>query len=219
MSGFKNAKQQRRSREHYSAPDSVDRAMSRSVAIPERSTFPPVAQWVFQKPSPESKTVSVSYESKPIEVTIEAVAPFDLSSFGETDSIRQTLTLRLPAMWGEMVECMEACLLDAVHREAPRFFEKDMTFAQVEEAYKSISKRTAEYPRNLRVKVNTRGLQATRYWDEAKNLVAAPEHHAGLAFSARVTLRGLWFVNNSWGLVCECSDLKVIEAEVVECPF
>jgi hypothetical protein len=206
-----------------SASDSVDRVMeharSRSPTNPERSTIPPVAQWVFQKNSPEAKTVSISYLKKPIELTIDAVAPFDLSSFGVEDCIRKTLTLRLPALWGERFECMEACLLDVVHREAPRFFGVAMTYDQVADAYKTVTAKTDEYPRNLRVKVNTRGLQATRYWDAAKNVVAAPEHHAGLMFQARVTLRALWFVNDAWGIVTECTDLKVVEVEAAECPF
>jgi hypothetical protein len=222
MGGVKNAELEGRSRDHRFAPDSVDRAMeharSRSPPAPERSVLPPVAQWVFQKTSQEGKTMAISYGGKPIEFTVEAVSPFDLSSFG-VDSIRKSLTLRLPPHWGERFECLEACLLDAVHREAPRFLGSDFTFDQVAEAYKPVSKRTGDYPRNLRVKVNTRGLQATRYWDAAKNPVEAPEHHAGLIFSARVTLRSLWFVNDTWGLVAECTDLKVLEAEAAECPF
>jgi hypothetical protein len=38
-------------------------------------------------------------------------------------------------------------------------------------------------------------------------------------FQARVTLRALWFVNDAWGIVTECTDLKVVEVEAAECPF
>ena len=114
---------------------------------------------------------------------------------------------------------MEACLLDVVQREAPRFLGSQHTFEQVSEAYKPVTKKTGEYPRNLRVKVNTLGLQATRYWDIAKNRVKPPEKHAGMIFSARVTLRSLWFVNDTWGLVAECTDLMATEEEAAECPF
>jgi hypothetical protein len=180
--------------------------------------MPPVAQWTFERTSQEGKTMAISYEGKPIVLTIEASSSFELSSFS-AESSRKSLTLRLPPFWGERFECMEACLLDAVQKEAPRFLGSALTFEQVSEAYKPVTKKTGEYPRNLRVKVNTMGLQATRYWDIAKNRVKPPETHAGMLFSARVTLRSLWFANDTWGLVAECTDLMATEEEAAECPF
>ncbi len=218
MGMAKKAEAASRSTDHRFAPDSMDRARSRSPPAQERSGLPPVAQWVFQKTSQEGKTMAISYDGKPIEFTVEAASPFELSSFA-VDSIRKSLTLRLPPHWGERFECLEACLLDVVQRESPRFLGSAFTFEQVSEAYKPVTKKTGDYPRNLRVKVNTLGLQATRYWDAAKNRVKAPEQHAGLIFSARVTLRSLWFANDTWGLVAECTDLKVVEEAAAECPF
>ncbi len=162
--------------------------------------------------------MAISYEGKPIVLTIEASSPFELSSFA-AESSRKSLTLRLPQYWGERFECMEACLLDVVQREAPRFLGSAHTFEQVSEAYKSVTKKSETNPTNLRVKVDTLGLQATRYWDTAKTRVKPPETHAGLLFSARVTLRSLWFANDTFGLVAECTDLPVVEEAAAECPF
>ncbi len=129
------------------------RARSRSPAR-VMPGMPPVAQWTFQRTSQEGKTMAISYDGKPIELTIEAASPFDLSSFA-AESSRKSLTLRLPTHWGERFECMEACLLDVVQREAPRFLGSALTFEQVSEAYKPLTNKPGETPGTLRAKLTT----------------------------------------------------------------
>ena len=85
--------------------------------------------------------------------------------------------------------------------------------------YKPVTKKTGDYPRHLRVKVNTTGLQAARYWDQAKKRISALEDHAGLLFTAKVAIRALWFADDAWGLVVEATDLMLQEEISVECPF
>ncbi len=82
-----------------------------------------------------------------------------------------------------------------------------------------VTKKNAEYPRHLRVKVNTTGLQSVHYWDKDKKRVNPPQDHTGLLFTAKVWLRSLWFAEDAWGLVADSSDLMILEEVTSECPF
>jgi len=204
------------SADHRSAPDAMDR--SRSTAARVQKCLPPVKEWTFEKTSREGRTWAITHGGRPIELTMEAVySPFDLSSFNE--NTRKTLTLRLPKEWDGPFDCMEACLLHEVQEQSGRFFGSAQTPEQVSEAYKAVTKKNADYPRHLKVKVNTTGIQAVRYWDKEKKRVNPPEDHTGVLFTAKVVLRSLWFAEDAWGLVADASDLMLQEEVTAECPF
>ena len=213
MGGAK--KENSRSTDHRSAPDAMDR--SRSPAS-HGAKIPAVKAWSFEKTSREGRTWAISHGGKPIYLTLENVfSPFDLSSFNENS--RKTLTLRLPKEWDEPFDCMEAALQHEVQEQISRFFASPQTAEQVSEAYKYVSKRNDAYPRHLKVKVNTTGFQAVRYWDADKQRIDALETHAGVLFTAKVLLRSLWFADDAWGLVCDGVDLMVQGEVAAECPF
>jgi hypothetical protein len=129
------------------------------------------------------------------------------------------MTLRLSNEWDGPIECMEACLRAEVGQQAARFFETPLTPEQVEEMYSPVSKKSNDYPRNLRCKVNTNGMTATRYWATDKTRMKAPETHANTRWTARVVLNGIWFSGDKWGLVIDATDLMLAEEVVVDCPF
>ena len=214
--GFaKRAAENSLSTDHRSAPDAMDR--SRSPA-PRDAKLPAVKAWSFEKTSREGRTWAISHGGKPIYLTLENVfSPFDLSSFNENS--RKTLTLRLPKEWDGPFDCMEAALQHEVQEQISRFFASPQTAEQVSDAYKLITKKNADYPRHLKVKVNTTGLQSVRYWDADKQRIDALETHAGVLFTAKVLLRSLWFADDAWGLVCDATDLMLQGEVAAECPF
>ena len=162
--------------------------------------------------------MAINHGGRPIELTLEAVySPFDLGSFNE--NTRKVLTLRLPKEWDEVFECMEACLLHEVQEQSGRFFGQPQTAEQVSDSFKVVSKKNGEFPRHLKVKVQTSGIASARYWDKDKKRISAPEGHIGLLFTAKVVLRALWFAEDAWGLVAEATDLMIQEEVNVECPF
>jgi hypothetical protein len=204
------------SADHCSAPDAMDR--SRSPAARVQKCIPPVKEWTFEKTSREGRTWAITHGGRPIELTLEAAfSPFNLSSFN--DNTRKTLTLRLSKEWDGPFDCMEAALQYEVQEQNARYFASPQTPEQVADAYKLITKKNADYPRHLRVKVNTTGLQSVRYWDKDKKRVNPPQDHTGLLFIAKVWLRSLWFAEDAWGLVAEASDLMILEEVTSECPF
>ena len=182
------------------------------------ATIAPVKEWRFDQTSLESKVWNISRAGKPIELTIEGLYnPWQLSSLNE--SVRKTLTLRLPKEWDQPFDCMEACLLHEVQERSAEFLGSPQSPEHIAELFKPITKKSGEYPRHLRAKVQTSGAYAVRYWDKDKKPCSAPDDHSGMHFTAKVVLRSLWFSDDAWGLCAECTDLMMQEQVTVACPF
>ena len=217
----KRTESESKSLDYRSAPDFMDK-----LAAP---TIPAVKEWKFDRTSLEGKVWNITRAGKPIVLTIEGMySPFEPSSMNE--SARKTLTLRLPKEWDAPFDCMEACLVHEVQERSHDFLgseteQKAMTTRlspspeHIAESYKAITKKNGEYPRHLRVKVQTSGASAARYWSKDKKRVSTPEDHTGMYFNAQVILRSLWFADDAWGLVAEAPDLMIRDEACAECPF
>ena len=91
--------------------------------------------------------------------------------------------------------------------------------AELSSTYKAITKQNGEYPHHLKVKVNTDGPRAARYWDANKARINPPVNHAGQTFDVKVVIRSVWFLDDAWGLVCDATDFLLQEQMAVDCPF
>ena len=70
------------------------------------------------------------------------------------------------------------------------------------------------------MKLNTSGYHAARFWDLDRKRLEAPAEYSGMAFSAMVRFRALWVGADSWGLVCDATDMQVLaDPASAECPF
>ena len=146
------------------------------------------------------------------------LAPFDASALNGAP--RKTLTLRVPKDWDAPLGDMEDALLGMVCAKSELFFQTKSTMDEIAERYKPITKKMGKYPRNLRAKLNAdQTWNAVRYWNAERIRIDAPAHHAGMTTNAVVRLRAIWVSADAWGLVCDASDLQVLEAPVAECPF
>ena len=200
-----------RAKQHY-----TDSIVGRAEML---TSIPGVESWKFGTSSGEGDVKSFPLSCKGLDLVLSiqgCLAPFDASSLN--DSTRKTLTLNLPSEWDGPLAGMDAALLDVVGAKSEMFFGEKLTPDQIMGRYKAISRKTAEFPRNLRVKLSE-GVRPTRYWDAQRTRVDAPAHHAGMTISAVVHLRGLWTSANAFGLVCDAQDLMILEAPAVECPF
>ena len=209
--GFaKRAESESKSADYRFAPDFMDKLISPNI--------PPVKEWKFDQTSLESKVWNITRAGKPIELHIEGLySPWQLSSLNE--SARKTLTLRLLKEWDAPFDCMESCLLHEVQERSAEFLGSPQSPEHIAELFKPITKKSGEYPRHLRVKVQTSGAYAVRYWDKDKKLCSAPNDHSGMHFTAKVILRSLWFSDDAWGLCAECTDLMIQDQVIVACPF
>jgi hypothetical protein len=116
---------------------------------------------------------------------------------------------------------MEEALIKEVAGHSKVLFCTQQPEDDLRAKYKYITKKTEQYPRNLRVKLNTEGYYATRFWDLERQKTAAPVEYVGLMFSAVVRFRAVWIGAESWGLVCDATDLQVLgdHQPCAVCPF
>ena len=200
----------KRAESESKSPDFMDKLVA--------PTIPAVKEWKFDRTSLEGRVWNITRAGKPIVLTIEGMySPFEPSSMNE--SVRKTLTLRLTKEWDAPFDCMEACLIHEVQERSHEFLGSWQSPEHIAESYKAITKKNGEYPRHLRVKVQTSGTSAVRYWDKDKKRVSTPEDHTGMYFNAQVVLRSLWFADDAWGLVAEAPDLMIQDEVAVACPF
>ena len=199
------------------------RANRRSRSPPGKKEYlPSVKDLRFSPPAGTGgavRTWGMSYKNQPFSVTLPGVlSPFNPSSPIE-DATRLTLTLRLPSGWDSVFDCFENRLLQEMVEKSSDFFGRAMSEEELAEWYKPITKKVEEYPRNLRVKMNTQGQYRTRYWGADKQSMQPPETHEGLSFNARVVFRGVWIGEDAFGIVCDCTDLQLADGAAAACPF
>ena len=200
----------------------AERSRTRSPT-PREILIPWVENWVLGEAlknaeNPKVKTIPLTVDRKDILCTIEdAYSPFDLSSLSE-GATRKSLTLRLSRKWDSVIDCMEASVIHRVAQESETIFGCVLTEDEVHDTYKPISMKKDNFPRNLRVKVNTVGAHQCRYWDIDKEKIDPPNHQQ-MNFNAKLHIRALWFRPDGWGLIFDAKDLQVQDAPIEECPF
>ena len=205
-----------RAKQHYT--DSIALPHS-EVMLASPISIPSVEAWTFGAITGDGAVKSYPITCGGMDLVLniqDCVAPFDASSL--KDASRKTLTLRLSRDWDGPLGIVEAALLKMVHANSEEYFGQRLTEDEILGRYKAITKKMGKYPRNLRVKLSE-GVRATRYWDAERARIDAPSHHAGMAINTVVHLRGLWIGADAFGLVCDATDLQILEAPVVECPF
>ncbi len=179
-----------------------------------------VDKWCFGVPTIVSDTfriVPLKTQNGPIATTSEeCFSPFELSSPQE-DANRKNLDLRLSETWESKIECMEANIIYWVSQDPVRYFNEALGEEEIQERFKSCLHKKGEYPANLRVKVQTKGACAARYWSPDKQLIQVPATHAGCTFKAKLLIKGLWFAESSWGVTIEATDLLIQNQPA--CPF
>ena len=183
----------------------------------------PVSAWTFgaareNVENSEVRTFPISVDGKEVCLSMGGVvSPFEISSLSEGNA-RKSLTLRLPKTWEDVIECMEVCLMHEVCARADLFFQRPLTENDVD-LYKPCSQKKDNFPRHLRVKVNTGGFHACRYWDAERKLCEPPAEHTNYTWNSKIHVRALWVGPDGWGLVLDATDLQTQSAPVVECPF
>ncbi len=184
--------------------------------------IPPVKSWQFMPSSSSDgwvKSVLIAHQQRPIVLSIQnAFSPFEPSAYVE-GATRKTLTLRLSKEWDAAFDCLEACLLHEVTTRSQELFGRALSEEEVAEMYKPLTKKSGEYPRNLRAKLNTTGVYAARYWASDKTRLDAPETLADIHLNVRVALRAIWIGDDAWGVVADCTDLQLVGLSSEECPF
>ena len=204
--------------QHHEAAMSSKRSRDGAPVV----LIPPVKSWQFlPATSAESgiKSVPLAHKQRPIVLSIQnAFSPFEPSAYVE-GATRKTLTLRLNKEWDGAFDCFEACLLYEVAARSQEIFGRSLGEEELAEMYKPLTRKSGEYPRNLRVKLNTTGVYQVRFWASDKTRLDAPATLADTPVNARVALRAVWIGDDAWGIVADCTDVQFVGLSSDECPF
>ena len=161
------------------------------------------------------KTFPISNAGQDITITMQGcLAPFDPSSLNENS--RKSLTLRLPLVWEGAFESLETDIIALAAKNSQELFGTTFTEEALHSRYKPISQKKGEYPRQLRAKIVPDGFYACRYWSSTRQRIEPLPTYAGEVFNVALKLRGLWVSAEHFGLVCDLTDLQVLETT---CPF
>ena len=186
----------------------------------QESLIPSVSRWSFAscQESEGVQSFPISYNKTDVILNIGgAMAPFDASAHPERETSR-SLLLKLPAIWENSFEQLDALLVSCVAGESQKFFGAKLSEDEVRERYKSITKKVGAFPRNLKLKLRS-GYYASRFWNSDREAMEQPSDFSQTTYNVIVKLRALWFTREAWGIVCDATDFQQTDAMLVECPF
>jgi hypothetical protein len=179
--------------------------------------------WQISAPQPGTKggkTCLISQNTKPIEINLglgePLGCPWGASSFeDDATQTRVNLDMTLDDENANMFRGVDSCLIAYAIQNKETLF-KNKTDAQISESYRNLVREKEGYRPMLRTKVN---LERARCWDEHHQPTKVPESKFKNAeLWPKLTVRTLWFVNQTWGLTLEVTDIKFREV-LLECPF
>jgi hypothetical protein len=175
-----------------------------------------------------AKTCQLAVDGRPLHRSSDGfcTAPFGGPSNFDKDVLatRQNLELRIPAALEAYLAEVDAWMLDYLLAHSERIFKKQLSVEQVRDAYHPMLKRQGDYPPLLRLKIDSDGRRACRFWSPDQQKRAAPLDWRGAELKAMFQISHLWIMGSSCGLVLNLTDLLVQESSSAfpwgagECP-
>ena len=198
-----------------------DMPMRKQTTLPGATmTAPDTKSWklgeAVESADGDVKTYPLTSGGVDITLTMHScLVPFDASSLN--DGARKSLTVRVPNIWEDAFESMDSDIVALAVANSVKIFGGPFSEDDLRGRYKPMSQKAGNYPRQLRAKLVTEGFYACRCWDSEKRRIESVTSHAGGVFSIVLKIRGLWVSAESFGIVCDITDLQTVE--VAACPF
>jgi hypothetical protein len=161
-----------------------------------------------------AKTCQLTVEGRPMHRSSVGfcTAPFGPSNFDkDVLATRQNLELRLPLELQTYFDEVDQWMLKYLETHSERIFKRVLSKEQVRDAYHPTLKRQGDYPPLLRVKIDSEGRRACRYWTVDQKPREAPAYWGGADLKVMFHLSHLWIMGTSCGLVINATDLLVQE--------
>ena len=162
-----------------------------------------------------AKTCQLAVDGRPMHRSSGGfcTAPFGPSNF-EKDALatRQNLELRIPKDLETYFDEVDQWMLNYLETHSERIFKRVLSKEQVRDAYHPTLKRQGDYPPLLRMKIDSDGRRACRYWTAEQQKRKAPIDWRGAELKVMFHLSHLWILGTSCGLVVNATDLLVQES-------
>jgi hypothetical protein len=137
----------------------------------------------------------------------------------QDDGSKTRLTVTLKPTSEQIYELTELDekILQLCSGSVERLFGKTLSEGHIRERNQGALRLSDKYPANTRVKMNTTGPGAVRYWKNGVS-VEAPDNWVNASVRPVVRVKSLWLMAGSFGVLLEMTDAQVTPEEKA-CPF
>ena len=143
---------------------------------------------------------------------------FGPGNFDKTPAVRQNLDFRCTPELLEYFTALDTWMKDYLICHSERIFKKQLTIEEVNSGYHACVTQRGTYEPTIRTKVNLHEKGVT-FWDAEGNMRSPPDSWIGVSAIPRLHVSHLWIMGREFGVVLNCTDLQVYDAEPRMCPF
>ena len=140
--------------------------------------------------------------------------PFNVSAWNPDDK-RVTLDLEANAETREFAETLDEFVLKKL-ANSTAYFKKAHTYEELKQLYKPLIHEHDRTAATIRTKLERDGV---RCWDKDNNIMQEPDDWRQANLTAQITVKGLWFMSNQFGVTLEVKDVQIIPYATDGCPF
>ena len=144
--------------------------------------------------------------------------PFAPSAWNNPEATRVSMCLRATPEIEQQCEELDAWICKEVTAKSEQFFKKKLSPTEIQNSYMPCLRQSDNFPSLFRFKLNLSGSNAVRCWGEDKTARALPGNWRNVSVVPKLWIKGIFFQNKDWGLLLECTDILLHEAEQ-GCPF
>ena len=172
-----------------------------------------------------TRSCAISFkDTSPVQIKLSQnlhKTPFGLSSWDENAN-RKNLDISISDEYlANAIKQIDQWILNTVAQDPQKYLGKAISPQLCEQMFKPslTESKERQYPPCLRLKVTAgEGPYQLRCWDENKQRRSIPDDARACELQPLITLKSVWQMGSTFGILWECSDLQVFE-QPQECPL
>ena len=169
-----------------------------------------------------SKSASVCFiNGNPAIVNFPAMqVAFEPAHFSDPEASRVNIVWRPTQEVEEMLKNLDTWVLTQAKEHSVQWFGKQRSEESIHESYVPVLKSSDRYASTFKAKMNIEPPNQVRVWGDDKQLVEPPTTWLNCITAPRIEVKSVWFMGTQFGLVLECTDLRMCREEATfSCPF
>ena len=171
-----------------------------------------------------SKSAPIVCQNETVKVVLEpSHAPFGAGNFNKEETVRLNLDISCNESYLSFCEKVDQWALKQLAKDTKMYFKKQLSEAELKAAYRPCatphtSQSGVSFPHTIRLKIMTSGPNQVRCWTKDREPRPLPEDWRNCTITPQATVKSIWLHNGQAGVLCECTDVIVVENDV-SCPF
>ena len=170
-----------------------------------------------------NRSAPIAQNNKHVKLLMEeTTAPFGINNFNADEKIRMNLDLSCTESMLETLAQIDAWALAQLAKDTKLYFKKELSESELRSAYRPCAtpheRNGVQYAPTVRAKVMLEGPNKIRVWGPNTEKRDIPVDFRICKLTPQLTVKSLWLMNGSAGVLFECHDLVCVE-EDISCPF